>query len=167
MAAAARHGQAWAMEPVESMPAAPPRPEEPEVLLTAAEHAARHAELRLLLRRREIAGPEDEQAVLELRIARLEQLLADAAIVDDAQGAGVVAVGSVVDVDYVRLGRTATYRVTVADAGPGRVSARSPVGRALMGRRAGDVVTAELPRGRRERLRVARVAPDDALRAAG
>jgi len=40
------------------------------------------------------------------------------------------------------------------DGAPRTVSARSPVGQALMGRAAGDVVAVELPDGRVEQLRI-------------
>ena len=39
------------------------------------------------------------------------------------------------------------------------MSARSPVGQALMGRRVGDVVAVELPTGRVEELRIVAIAP--------
>jgi transcription elongation GreA/GreB family factor len=39
------------------------------------------------------------------------------------------------------------------------VSARSPVGRSVMGRRAGDIVSVELPSGRVESLRIVAIAP--------
>jgi hypothetical protein len=59
-----------------------------------------------------------------------------------------------------RTGRRATYRVTGTGTptGPAAVSARSPVGRALLGRRAGETVEAVLPGDRAERLRIAAVA---------
>jgi transcription elongation GreA/GreB family factor len=43
------------------------------------------------------------------------------------------------------------------------VSVRSPVGRALMGRRAGDVVAIELPSGRVESLQIVAVASSPAV----
>src|SRR5690242_10172361 len=56
-----------------------------------------------------------------------------------------------------------------ADAAGGdarSVSARSPVGRALMGRRAGDVVSVDLPSGRVEALRIVAVTAPPAVEAA-
>lgn len=98
-----------------------------------------------------------DQAVANVRIAQLQALLREAAIVDDDRGApGVVTLGSTVLVKYTRTGSTATYRVgAIADADGRRfVSARSPVGRALLGRRCGDVVSVELPTGAVEELLV-------------
>jgi len=74
--------------------------------------------------------------------------------------------------DVVRVGFTVTYaelpagtrrRVTLvnpraADAGAGRISVLSPVGRALLGRTKGHVVRVGLPMGREASLRVLEVA---------
>jgi hypothetical protein len=46
------------------------------------------------------------------------------------------------------------------------LTARSPVGQALMGRRAGDVVSAELPAGGIESLRIVAIMPPLAAEAA-
>ena len=69
---------------------------------------------------------------------------------------GVVSVGRLVEVEYQGSGRVVAYHVTgsALSAGPGSLSAGSPVGRALMGRVAGDVVAVDLPTGRVEHLRV-------------
>jgi transcription elongation factor GreA len=152
-----------------------------EILLTAAEHAARRRELARLreLRDRElpaamreartfvtadaveeIAQVQEEQMITAARIARLEDLLADATVAADDHSSDVVSVGCTVRVEYRRTGRRAVYGLTGAGSGSGGayVSARSPVGQALMGRRVGDVVTAELPGGRTEHLRILTVA---------
>jgi len=73
----------------------------------------------------------------------------------------------------VRLHSTVTYeevpagtrrRVTLvppraADAGAGRISILSPVGRALLGNALGSVVEIPLPTGRQQRARVLEVSP--------
>jgi transcription elongation GreA/GreB family factor len=96
----------------------------------------------------------EEQTVMDARIARLEDLLATATVIRDDQAGDVATLGSMVEVEYRRTRRRATYRLTgAASRCDGRgVSARSPVGRALMGRRAGEIVSAELPGGRAEQL---------------
>lgn len=96
-----------------------------------------------------------DHAVAGRRIAQLQALLRDAAVVEEGTGSdGVVAVGSTVLVKYVRTGATATYRVGgIADADAKRfVSARSPVGRALLDGACGDVVDVALPSGAVEQL---------------
>lgn len=115
----------------------------------------------------EIGQIQEEQAITERRIAYLERLLGEAVTVDgDGDAAGVVAIGSAVTVEYVATGQQATYQLTGIGSTDGKqlVSARSPVGQALMGRRVGDVVSVELPGDRRVELRIRTVASGLALR---
>jgi transcription elongation factor GreA len=89
-----------------------------------------------------------EQSFTEGRIQALEALLRTAVVVDGGASDGTVAVGSsvVVAMDDEQT----TWQIVganEADPGRGKISYASPVGQALMGRRAGDEVTAQLPRG--------------------
>jgi transcription elongation factor GreA len=104
----------------------------------------------------EIAHIQEERTVMDARIARLEDLLHTATVVPDGPASDLVTLGVTVEVAYPRKRGRATYRLTgTASASDGRsVSARSPVGRALMGRRAGDLVSAHLPGGRIEQLEI-------------
>jgi transcription elongation factor GreA len=101
-------------------------------------------------------------ALLERRITVLRERLDNAVVVDAAGGDGdVVAFGSTVEVVDEASGRPAEYTLVgeaEADVGKGLLSAESPVGRALIGARAGDVVSVPTPRGSRD-LRVARLGP--------
>jgi transcription elongation factor GreA len=90
----------------------------------------------------------EEQARLERRIALLEAQLAVAEIVAPA-GDGLAGIGSIVCVRD-DTGTTGEYELVgplESDIGNGRVSIEAPVGRALVGRSAGEVVEAETPRG--------------------
>ena len=99
-------------------------------------------------------------ALLERRITVLRERLDNAVVVDTGAGEdGAVAFGSTVEVVDEATGRPAEYTLVgeaEADVGKGMLSADSPVGRALMGARVGDVVSVPTPRGSRE-LRVARL----------
>jgi transcription elongation factor GreA len=99
-------------------------------------------------------------ALLERRISVLRQQLDNAVVVETAAGDhDVVQFGSIVEVIDESTGRPAEYTLVgaaEADVGKGLLSAESPVGRALMGARPGDVVSVPTPRGARE-LRVARL----------
>lgn len=108
----------------------------------------------------EIAQIREDQVVVESRIAQLQNLLAEATLVDDDELANVVSLGHAVEVEYTRTGRTATYRLAGSgvSGGPRTVSARSPVGQALLGRAPGDVFAVEMPGGRVEELRLLSVA---------
>jgi transcription elongation factor GreA len=92
----------------------------------------------------------NDQAHLETKIARLREKISTAVLVDEGEAAdGAVGFGSKVVVgDQNGVKRTWTI-VSSHDASPGegRLSAESPVARALVGRRAGDQVTVALPRG--------------------
>jgi len=100
----------------------------------------------------------ERQAHLETRILVLRDRLSKAVIAETASG-DVVGFGSVVEVIDEGSGRTLTYTLVSsleADATAGKLSADSPVARALRGRRAGETVTVPAPRGER-RLRIANV----------
>jgi transcription elongation factor GreA len=101
----------------------------------------------------------EDQAHLETRIRRLTQRLRNAVVVDGGGRDDEVAFGTTVHVVDEATGRPATYRlvgVTEADLRAGRLSVESPVARALMGRRAGDIVDVQTPGGARA-LRIERL----------
>jgi transcription elongation factor GreA len=90
----------------------------------------------------------EEQAQLERRIALLEAQLAVAEIVAPAAD-GPAGIGSIVRVrdDTSSTGQYELVGPLESDIGKGRVSIDAPVGRALIGRSAGEVVEVETPRG--------------------
>ena len=103
----------------------------------------------------------EDQAHLETRILRLSQRLRNAVVVEEGAGdPGVVSFGTTVVVaDDAAGGREATYTLvgpTETDRGSGRISSESPVAKALMGARAGEVVEIATPQGARH-LRVVRL----------
>jgi transcription elongation factor GreA len=116
----------------------------------------------------EIAHIQEDHAAIDARIARLEDIVRTATVITDGPADGIATLGSTVEVHYDRTGRHSSYRLNgIASGADARaVSARSPVGRALMGRRAGDVVSAELPSGRVESLRIVAITPPPAAEAA-
>ncbi len=96
----------------------------------------------------------NEQAHLETRIATLRSRLARAQVVeiDGAASDGVVAFGAVVLVRD-EAGREHRFEIVSSQAASpsaGKISIESPVGRALLGLKPGDVAAVELPRGTRE-----------------
>jgi transcription elongation factor GreA len=96
----------------------------------------------------------NEQSFLEGRILSVRARLDTAEVADSAPNEGVAVVGSTVVVE--EEGDRTTYTLVgagEADPGRGRISYASPVGRALVGRRAGDDVVATLP-GNDLRLRI-------------
>jgi transcription elongation factor GreA len=92
----------------------------------------------------------EEQGFLENRIRTMEQTLKVATIVEPEERGATVGVGTRIRVEHDGDETTLTI-VGSAEADPaaGRISNVSPVGRALMGRRVGDVVTVVTPGGDR------------------
>ena len=90
----------------------------------------------------EYHAAKNEQGMLESRIRRLRSRLDSAVVVDDAGGAGTVGIGSKVEVEDEQ-----GEKLQVEISSVGGVSPDSPLGRALMGRKAGDEVDVVAPRG--------------------
>jgi transcription elongation factor GreA len=94
----------------------------------------------------------EDQAHLETKIQRLQSRLRNAVVTEADHGAGVVAFGTTAQVVDEESGRTFSWTIvgpTEADLAAGRLSAESPVARALLGSAPGDVVRVETPRGAR------------------
>jgi transcription elongation factor GreA len=94
----------------------------------------------------------DDQAHLETKILRLNQRLRAARVVERSEAADVVAFGSTVTVVDDSSGCELVFTLvgaTEADLKTGRLSAESPVARALVGARAGQTVAVETPGGSR------------------
>ena len=100
----------------------------------------------------EYDAAKNEQAMLEARIAQLEDKLRAAQVVDSSElGTDVVSVGSTVNVKDEQ-DKSLKYTIvgsTEADpsAKPPKLSNESPVGKALLGHKRGDEVTFATPRG--------------------
>ena len=94
----------------------------------------------------------EEQSFLEGRIQQIENLLRTAVVIEaPSDDDGRVHVGSTVSLEEVGGdGEVLVYRIVgsaEADAAAGRISNVSPVGRAVIGRSAGETVAVATPRG--------------------
>ena len=93
----------------------------------------------------------NEQAIIEGRIAEIENQLKNVRVLDEAElGGENVHVGALVTVREKGKKKSVTYRLvgsTEADPLNGRISDESPVGAALIGRRVGEEVEVETPGG--------------------
>ncbi len=95
----------------------------------------------------------NEQAMLESRIAQLEDKLRSAQVIDASElDNNVVRVGSLVSVkdDKSKSFQYTIVGSTEADPSANRLSNESPVGKALIGRKKGDAVSVPTPKGERK-----------------
>ena len=143
-----------------------------EVILTAEGHKKLQAEIEYLSteKRREIAerirvarefgdiaenaeydAAKTEQAHLEARIAVLEERLKNARVVTKKEiKSGEVSIGTKVRLKDMDANQTVEYHIVgSAEANPAehKLSNESPVGKAIMGRKKGEVVEVSAPRG--------------------
>lgn len=91
----------------------------------------------------------EEQAEVEDRIRRLEDLLKKAVIADKG-GSDIITVGSTIRLQ--KDGDNKSYLYTIvgseeADMSQGKISNLSPLGSALIGKKEADVVTVQTPKG--------------------
>ncbi len=91
----------------------------------------------------------EDQAFLEGRIQELEYILSAAQIIDGTVATDVVRVGVTVTVQEEDFEPETYYIVGAKEADPraGKISNESPIGRALMDHKVGDVVEAQTPGG--------------------
>jgi transcription elongation factor GreA len=105
----------------------------------------------------------NEQAMLEAKIAQLEEKLRSASVIDSSDlGTDEVRVGSVVHVKDEKTRKSVRYTIVgSAEADPAemRLSNESPVGKALVGRRRNEVVEVAVPRGPKRKLKITKIEP--------
>ncbi len=93
----------------------------------------------------------NDSALLETKIKRLQNHLRKAVVTETAED-DTLGFGRTAEIVDEASGKTHVWTIvgaTEADLAQGRLSAESPVGRALVGRAPGQSVTVETPRGER------------------
>jgi transcription elongation factor GreA len=93
----------------------------------------------------------EDQARLELRIAVLDERLRSARVVDPQLGNGRVDIGERVRLRDLDSGERLEVELVgplEGDASMGRISVASPLGRAIVGGRRGQIAEVDAPRGR-------------------
>ena len=103
----------------------------------------------------------NEQALLEHRIATLEERLRNARVIEKKDVAkDVVSVGSKVRLRDLDAKQTFEYRIVgSAEANPAenKLSNESPVGRALIGHKRNEEVSVPVPRGPARKLKITKI----------
>jgi transcription elongation factor GreA len=103
----------------------------------------------------------NEQAMVEARIAQLEEQLRSASVIDAKDlSTDQVRVGSTVHVKDEKTGKSVKYTlVGSAEANPAenKLSNESPVGKALLGHKRNDTVEVSVPRGPKRKLKITKI----------
>lgn len=93
----------------------------------------------------------NEQAKVEERISKLENMIRNSVIVDDnSLDKNIVNIGSTVEVKEVGTKDTEEFIIVgSAETDPleGKISNESPVGSALLGKKVGEIASVEVPGG--------------------
>ncbi len=99
----------------------------------------------------EYDAAKEAQGMLEMKIAKLEDILANARVLDseniDLSKVGVL---TKVKLKNVANGATMTYSLVAekeADIKQSKISVSSPIGKGLLGKRVGEIAEIQVPRG--------------------
>jgi transcription elongation factor GreA len=103
----------------------------------------------------------NEQAMLEKQIADLEEKIRNARLIDEKNvGTDAVTVGVTVHVKDQKTDKSTKFKIvgsSEADPAEQKLSNESPVGKALMGRKRGDIVSVPVPRGPARKLKITKI----------
>ena len=103
----------------------------------------------------------NEQAMLEHRIAQLEERLLSAHVITKKEiSKDSVSVGATVKLRDIQANKTVEYHIvgsTEANPSEYKLSNESPVGRALLGHRRNDTVAVQVPRGPARKLKITKI----------
>ena len=90
-----------------------------------------------------------EQAEVESRIASLNQMIENAEVIEEAD-TDEVSIGNTVEIQYVEDGEKETYSIvgsTEANPFENRISNESPIAKAIIGKKVGEVAKVTSPNG--------------------
>ena len=93
----------------------------------------------------------DAQALLEIKIAKLKDMVANAKVIDESQ-VNTDTVQMLTRVKFQNLANKMTMEYTIvgeteADFTHGKLAATTPIAKALMGHKVGETVDAKVPQG--------------------
>lgn len=99
----------------------------------------------------EYDAAKEAQGMLEMKIAKLEETLAGARLIDESQlDASKILVLSIVKIKNQSNGMEMTYTLVAdgeADLASGKISVNSPIGKGLLGKSVGEVAEIQVPNG--------------------
>lgn len=99
----------------------------------------------------EYDAAKEAQGHLELKIARLRNLISHARILDDSKlDKSKVLIYSIIEIKNLKTNENSTYTLvpeSEADFKSGKLSVNSPIAKGLLGKKKNDVVSIQTPRG--------------------
>jgi len=99
----------------------------------------------------EYDAAKEAQGMLEMKIAKLQNIIANARIIDESKmDSSKVLILSKVKIKNLKNGATMTYTLIPekeADLKSGKISVNSPIAKGLLGKSVGDVVEIQVPAG--------------------
>ncbi|MEL7530560.1 MAG: transcription elongation factor GreA [Bacteroidota bacterium] len=102
----------------------------------------------------EYDAAKEKQGLLEMRIARLEEALSTARVLDESEvDLSKAYILSTVKLKNLKMKKVFTYTLVSeeeADIKTNRISVKSPVGKAVLGKAVGDIVSIDVPAGKLE-----------------
>ena len=102
----------------------------------------------------EYDAAKDAQGMLELKISKMEEVIANARLIDESTiDVSKVSVLSTVRIKNKRNGATLEYMLVSeeeADLKQNKISVQSPIGKGLLGKKAGDTAEIAIPSGKIE-----------------
>ena len=102
----------------------------------------------------EYDAAKDAQGMLEMKIAKLKELLSNARLVDESSiDMSQVSILSIVKIKNRKNGALVTYTLVAeeeADLKAGKISVQSPIGKGLLGKKVGEMAAITVPAGQME-----------------
>jgi transcription elongation factor GreA len=99
----------------------------------------------------EYDAAKEAQGMLEMKIAKLEETVANARVIDESQlDTSKVLIHSNVKLKNLKNKKTFTYKLVAqseADLKAGRISVDSPIGKGLLGKKEGETAEIKVPNG--------------------
>jgi transcription elongation factor GreA len=102
----------------------------------------------------EYDAAKDAQGLLELKIAKLEEVVSNARVIDQSTiDTSKVSILSKVKIKNKKNGATMSYTLVAeeeADLKSGKISIKSPIGKGLLGKKVGESAEIKVPAGKME-----------------
>ncbi len=99
----------------------------------------------------EYDAAKNAQAMLELKISKLEETLSNARVIDESQiDSKKIAILAKVKLKNTKTNSTMTYTIVPeneADIKAGKISVNSPISKGLLGKKPGDIAEIKVPAG--------------------